>query len=315
MNDTPHPIVWLHHAGQRLGLVPTLGGSVAAWQVDGAQGRVDLWRPWDGHTPDLYQLASFAMLPWSNRISGGGFTHEGRFHPMRPNRVGEPYPIHGDGWLQSWQLSQPADETLVMTLESHRFDGDPYDYAATQTFRLVEGGLDQTVSVQHLGASPLPYGLGVHPWFPRAPRTRITAPVQGVWLSGADPLPTGHSADFPSSWNLNEGADANGSLIDNGYTGWGGTACITWPERNLQLRLDMPNFARDGGAAEHCCLVYRPPLGSAFSFEPITHPIDAFHLAGTPGLRTLAAGESMSLAMQWRFAALAGPAQRQGWSA
>jgi aldose 1-epimerase len=159
--------------------------------------------------------------------------------------------------------------------------------------------------VQHLGTAPLPYGLGVHPWFPRTPRTRITASVQGVWLSGADPLPTGHTADFPPGWNLGEGADANGSLIDNGYTGWGGTACISWPERNLQLTLAMPNFAREGGAAEHCCLIYRPPVGPAFCFEPITHPIDAFHLPGTPGLRTLAAGESMSLEMQWRFAALA----------
>ena len=31
MTETTHPIVWLRHAGQRLGLVPSLGGSVAAW--------------------------------------------------------------------------------------------------------------------------------------------------------------------------------------------------------------------------------------------------------------------------------------------
>jgi aldose 1-epimerase len=302
MPDTLHPIVWLHHSGQRLGLVPSLGGSVAAWQLEQPQGPLDLWRSWDGRTNDLYSLASFAMLPWSNRISSGGFTHDGRFHAMRPNRTGEPYPIHGDGWLQAWQLSQPANDTLVMSIESHRFDDNPYDYAGTQTFRLVEGGLDQTVSVRHLGDAPLPYGLGVHPWFPRTARTRIAAPVQGVWLSGADPLPTGHSADFPSSWNLNEGIDANGSLIDNGYTGWGGNACLRWPERDLQLTLAMPNFASNGGPANHYCLVYRPPLGPAFCFEPITHPIDAFHLAGTPGLRALGTGESLSLEMQWRYA-------------
>ena len=95
-----------------------------------------------------------------------------------------------------------------------------------------------------------------------------------------------------------------GNLIDNGYTGWGGSACIRWPERDLQLTLAMPNFMRDGGPALHYCLVYRPPQGPAFCFEPITHPIDAFHLAGTPGLHTLGAGESLSLEMHWRFAAL-----------
>ena len=306
MHDTLHPIAWLCHAGQRLGLVPSLGGAVAAWQLDGPQGRRDLWRAWDGRTTDLYTLASFPMLPWSNRISGGGFTHDGQFHPMQPNRAGEPYPIHGDGWLQPWALSQPAADTLVMTLESQRFDANPYDYVATQTFRLVDGGLDQTLSVRHLGVAPLPYGLGVHPWFPRTPRTVVEAQVQGLWLSGADPLPTGHTDEFPPGWNLAEGIDANGGLIDNGYTGWDGRACIRWPEDRLQLTLEMPNFARDGGRARHFCLVYRPPYGPAFCFEPITHPIDAFHLPGAPGLRRLSTGEEMSLEMRWRFAALDG---------
>ncbi|RZM03240.1 MAG: aldose 1-epimerase, partial [Variovorax sp.] len=78
-SSTDHPIVWLAHAGQRLGLVPSLGGGVAAWVRDAADGGppLDLWRPWDGVTPDLYRLASFAMVPWSNRISGGGFAHDG----------------------------------------------------------------------------------------------------------------------------------------------------------------------------------------------------------------------------------------------
>ncbi|WP_332778189.1 aldose 1-epimerase [Polaromonas sp.] len=305
MTEPAHPVVWLHHAGQHLGLVPSLGGSVAAWQLDRPQGRVDVWRPWDGVTPDLYQLASFPMVPWSNRISGGGFTHDERFHPMRPNRVGEPYPIHGDGWLQSWQITQPGADTLVMTLESRRFAGNPHDYEAVQTFRLVDGGLDQTLQVRHLGKEPLPYGLGVHPWFPRAAATRITAPVQGVWLCGKDPLPVAHTHDFPTGWNLNEGVQAHGPLIDNGYTGWGGKACIAWPELGLQLTATMPDFDRDGGAAQHFCLIYRPPQGSAFCFEPITQPIDAFHLPQSPGLRVLQQDEQFSLKIQWRIGPMA----------
>ena len=83
------------------------------------------------------------------------------------------------------------------------------------------------------------------------------------------------------------GAPANGGLIDNAYTGWGGTAQIDWPERGLGLTAHMPDFEKDGGTAKHYCLVYRPPQGPAFCFEPITHPIDAFHQPGQPGLRTL----------------------------
>jgi aldose 1-epimerase len=301
--NTDHPIIWLNHAGQRLGLVPSLGGAVAAWSLDQPGASVDLWRPWDGATADLYQLASFPMVPWSNRISGGGFSQDGVFFPMQPNRSGEPYPIHGDGWLQRWQITSSTTTTdaLTMALESNCFAKSPYRYRASQSFHLVEGGLDQELEVCHLGDVPLPYGLGLHPWFPRTLRTKVTAPVQGVWLSGADPLPIGHTTAFPATWNLAEGIDANGDLIDNGYSGWGGTARIEWPERDLQLTLTMPNFNRDGGAGQHFCLVYRPPQGPAFCFEPITQPIDAFHMEGQPGLRVLSKGQTLTLAVQWRF--------------
>lgn len=300
MTHTPHTIHWLHHAGQHLGLVPNLGGGVAAWRLDRAQDTLDLWRPWDGHNPDRYSLASFAMLPWSNRISGGGFEHDGQFHPMAPNRAGEPYPIHGDGWLQPWALTQPEQDTLVMTLESHRFDGNPYDYHATQTFRLLEGGLDQTVSVTHLGNAPLPYGLGLHPWFLRSPQTRLQAAVQGVWLSGADPLPTAHTEDFPASWDLRKGLDVNGTLVDNAFTGCSGQARIDWPEHQLRLEMRVPDI-HDRGLDDGYCLLYRPPLGPTFCFEPVTHPIDAFHVPGQPGLRVLHPGERLALQVQWRF--------------
>ena len=304
-SENPHPIAWLHHAGQHLGLVPSMGGGVAAWHADGANGLIDLWRTWDGSL-DVYRLASFAMLPWSNRIGGGGFTQDGQFYAVRLNREGEPYPIHGDGWLQPWVLTQPADDTMVMTLRSQGFQGNPYDYEAIQTFRLVDGGLDQRLEVRHLGAQAMPYGLGLHPWFPRTDETRVHAPVQGVWLCGKDPMPVSHTDRFPPGWNLNEGISALGDLIDNGYTGWGGRARIEWPERGLQLTANMPDFEADGGVAAHYCLVYRPPQGQAFCFEPITQPIDAFNLPGRPGLRVLNHGERLALKVQWRFGALAG---------
>jgi aldose 1-epimerase len=306
MTDPDHPIVWLQCAQQRLGLVPSLGGAVAAWQLERPQGRIDLWRPWDG-SPDLYRMASFAMLPWSNRIGGGGFTHAGRFHPVQPNRAGEPYPIHGDGWLQPWAAEQTATDTVVMALQSRAYEGNPYHYEAEQTFRLVEGGLDQCVRLRHLGEAPLPYGVGLHPWFPRTPLTRVRAPVQGLWQCGADPMPVAHTTRFPENWNLSEGMSAHGDLIDNGFTGWGGQARIEWPELGLELSVNMPDFEADGGTERHFCLIYRPEQGPAFCFEPITHPIDAFHLPGQPGLRVLSKGEGMQLRVQWRF----GPAHTQ----
>ena len=300
MLNTEHPIVWLRHANQSLGLVPSLGGSVAAWQVHSPQGAFDLWRPWDEAAPDLYSLASFPLVPWSNRISGGGFWHDGRFHPIQPNRVGEAYPIHGDGWLQPWRLRQPAADTVEMLLKSERFQGNPYQYSAIQRFVLREDGMDQTLSVTHTGALPLPYGLGQHPCFVRTPRSTLQADVQGVWLSGADPLPTEHTQQFPDSWDLRGGISTRGSLVDNAYTGWSGAGTIVWPERPLALSMRVPDI-QARGQDDGYCLLYRPPVGPGFCFEPVTHPIDAFHAPAQTGLVVLDTQQTLSLHVEWRL--------------
>jgi aldose 1-epimerase len=302
MSSPSHTIHWLHHAGQRLGLLPALGGSVASWQRTTAHGAVDLWRPWDG-SGDLYTTASFPLVPWSNRIGQGGFAHSGIHYPMAPNRVGEPYPIHGDGWLQPWEIRQPAADALEMVLESAHFGGGPYHYRALQRFVLREDGMDQLLEVTHLGPGSLPYGLGQHPAFPRTPRAQLQADVQGVWLSGDDPMPTAHSTDFPPSWDPRTGMPVNGSLIDNAYTGWSGRAHINWPEHGLRLHMRDPAvMAR--GVDDGFCLLYRPPHGPHFCFEPVTHPIDAFHVDGQPGMQVLSTGQTLSQRVEWRFEAL-----------
>lgn len=299
-----HEIVWIEGTSQRLGLVPALGGGVAAWNWLGGGGEPQpLWRPWDGLSEDRYQLASFAMLPWSNRIGGGGFEQQGRWLPMAPNRLGEPYPIHGDGWLQPWTLRRPQPGVAELLLHSRHHAGNPYAYDALQRFELRDDALVQSISVTHRGDAPLPYGLGLHPWFPRTPRCTVTARVGGVWLSGADPMPTRHSTDIPPDWDLNAGAPMHGgTLIDNGYTGWDGAATIAWPERGLSLHVTLePLQTPRGPLAPHYCLVYRPPQGEAFCFEPITQPIDAFHLAGRPGLVELDRGETLMARVHWRI--------------
>ena len=296
-----HDIEWLQAHGQRLGLVPRAGGGVAAWQALQGPDAVDLWRNWDGCSDDRYTLSSFAMLPWSNRISHGGFEHAGHFHPMQTNRGGEPYPIHGDGWLQPWRFERVDAARAVMRLSSHRFGDSPYEYDAEQHFHLVEGGLDQTVSVTHRGEASLPYGLGLHPWFPRTPRTTLHAQVGGVWLCGSDPIPTRHTSEIPASWDLRGPASMHGDLIDNAYTGWNGEARIEWPERGWALRMQpLPIDTPRGPIAPEYCLVYRPPAGGSFCFEPITQPIDAFHLEGRPGLVTLERGQTLRLSVRWR---------------
>jgi aldose 1-epimerase len=298
-------ILWLEAHGQRLGLLPRLGGGVAAWQkVDGTKS-VDLWRPWDGLADDPVTLASFPMAPWANRIGHGGIEHDGRFHAIAPNRHDQRYPIHGDSWLQPWRVSLRSLDGVSAFLMSRGFRGLPYDYDAEQRWQLEPGGLEQTLRVTHRGDGSMPYGLGVHPWLPRAAGTRVQANVRGVWLTTDDLLPTTHASPLPEGWELPAGIPMQAPFIDNEFTGWDGRARVTWPDRGLMLEMRMlPLQTPAGEVAPEYLHLYRPATGDTFCIEPVTQAVDAFHLEGRPGLVTLHAGESMTLRVQWRFEAL-----------
>jgi len=281
-------IVSIESGAQRLELAPQLGGAVSAWDWRHQDSWVPLFRRWDGRADDRYALACFPLVPWSNRITHGGFDHGGIFHPIRPNRKGEPYPIHGDGWLQAWQVQAQNADSMTLMLESHRFDGNPYDYQATQRFSLLPDGLEIVLTVMHTGERPLPYGLGLHPYFLRNEQTRLHFHSSGVWLSGDDAIPTEFVQRMPPTWDYNQPSPLKGPMIDNCFSGWDGEARIAYPDHGWTLKMAMADCS---GYA----LMYRPPDYDYFCLEPITHPIDAFHMPRQPGLVELAHGQSMVL--------------------
>ena len=291
-------IITLESETQRLHLAPELGGSVTAWDWKLADVWSPLFRPWNGASGDRYTLSCFPLVPWSNRITGGGFEHDGKFYPIRPNREGEAYPIHGDGWLQAWQLAERAENRIKLAIESNCFDGNPYHYRATQTFLLLPDGLQIDLTVTHLGPNSLPYGLGLHPYFMRNAHTRLMAKAEGVWLSGDDPIPVEYVTSFPETWDYNTPSPLEGPMIDNCFNGWNGKAVISYPDRALTLTMIMPD-------CNGYSLMYRPPDLDYFCFEPITQPIDAFHMENQPGLAILGHGDSMALRAKFLVSAAA----------
>jgi aldose 1-epimerase len=294
---TATTVLTLESGNQRVRLLPALGGAVASWDYRLGASWTPLLRAWDGVSDDRYTMACFPLLPWSNRITEGGFMHRGRHYPVLQNRAGEPYPIHGDGWLQAWSVGAQSAAGVTLTLLSDQFDGNPYTYRAEQTVTLRDDGIDIDLQVTHLGPEPLPYGLGLHPYFERNAATRLQSAAAGVWLSGADPIPTGHTAYLPPTWDYNRPAPLAGPLIDNCFDGWDGAAQVSYPDRGLRIDMiapDNPGYS----------LLYRPPQFPYFCIEPITHPIDAFHMPGRPGLVELSEGQQFGLRTRFRVSRL-----------
>lgn len=101
-------------------VVPDLGGGLASYDLIRAAGRAALFRPCrDLKRAGPFDLANNLLVPWSNRISGGGFPFGGRFHPLEPNLPGEPYPIRGNGFSSAWAVENASAETVELSLMSN----------------------------------------------------------------------------------------------------------------------------------------------------------------------------------------------------
>lgn len=279
-------LITLQDARHRLTLVPQIGGAIAGAEALTPQRAVPILRPRCGDGP--FDQGCNVLVPFSNRISGGGFTFGGRFHALAPNLQGEPYPIHGDGFQAVWQVVAQTSGAVELT---HRGRFGPFDYLARLRYALEEG-IRATLSVTNLGPA-LPLGGGFHPWFPREASTRLAFAASGVWSEGPDHLPRAHlPLSSVPDWDFRKPRALPAPLINAAFTGWHGPARIDQPDAGLVVTVDgSPNLST--------ALVYSPgDHADFFCFEPVSHAVDAHNQPGQPGLAVLQPGETMVMAMR-----------------
>lgn len=84
-------------------------------------------------------------------------------------------------------------------------------------------------------------------------------------------------------------------LLDNAFTGWDGRCRIIQEDAGCQLDCQA------SGADYY--LVYCPVGQDFFCFEPVSHPVNAHHLSGRPGLRMLHPGESIDMGFRLHYRA------------
>jgi aldose 1-epimerase len=272
-------------------ILPDLGAGLAAYDLVGASGRTPLFRPCrDPSRAGPFDLANNLLVPWSNRISGGGFHFDGQFHPLVPNVPGERFPIHGNGFSSRWLVERVTVASAECSLRS---DGPgPFRYEAHARYSLTDGALTMRLSVLNVGPAPLPFGLGFHPWIVRGARTQLKAKAERVVLETHDHLPTGEApvASRPE-WDFAAARVLPFGWINNAFLGWDGQASVLWPEKSLELDVEA-----DPPLSTY--VLYSPSAeADVFCFEPVTHRVDAHNLPGGPeanGLAILAPREAMS---------------------
>jgi aldose 1-epimerase len=276
-------------------VLPSLGAGLARYDFIGRGRREPLFRPAEAGEASPFALANILLVPWSNRISGGGFHFANQFHPLEPNAPDEPFPIHGNGFLSAWSVGERGPTRAVLSLVS---DGPgPFRYQAKAIYALCNGALTMSLSARNRGEAALPFGLGFHPWLPRSADLVVEAGARGVWLEDASHLPAGRlPISARPDWDFSSLRPLPDAWINNVFEGWNGRARLAWPDRRLTL---------DVAASEELSryVLYSPSRDADFfCFEPITHPVDAHNLEGGPiahGLAVLSPGAELHVSCRF----------------
>ena len=166
----------LEHGPMRCTLVPDLGGAIAALTHHGRP----VLRSSEG-PDDVLQTACFPLVPFANRIEGGRFAFGGRDIVLEVAPEGAPHALHGHGWRSGWAVEQVTARSAVLRLD-YAAAGWPWPYAAWQRLCLTSCELlvELTIENRHRSAA-MPAGLGLHPYFPRTPATRIACAATHEW--------------------------------------------------------------------------------------------------------------------------------------
>jgi aldose 1-epimerase len=241
------------------------------------------------------ELSYFPLVPFSNRIANSRFSFEGRVIRLEPNVPGYAHALHGQGWQSEWHVVDATASECTVAFEHAASDRWPWDYRATQTFKLDANALHVKLALRNLAAARMPGGLGFHPFFGGAESALLTAAAACVW--------TGNAAEFPrDAGNVPPALDfgcaravRHARGVDRCYSGWRRNAAIEWPDAAYRVSLF-------GDEALAHFMLYVPRDRDFFSIEPVSHVVDAVNFPrGDPnGARVLDAGEEFSAAIALR---------------
>jgi aldose 1-epimerase len=261
------PVLKLASGFDRCELLPGLGGSIGSWTVQG-QPMLRAASDLAVASADPLGCASFPLVPYSNRIRDGHFEWAGRSISLARNFSPEPHSIHGVGFERPWDVCSSGADYAVLGLRHRPGAAWPWPFEAEQRISVANGLLNIEMSAVNLADRPVPLAFGLHPYFPRE-GAHLQFKAKRVWLMGDDGLPTLCVKPF-DKFDYTIAMPVSRGDIDHCYTGWEGSARITWPRKAWALEIS-------GSENLTCAVVCIGEDLEGFCFEPVPHLNDALN--------------------------------------
>lgn len=211
------------------------------------------------HLDEPFFWGAYPMAPWCNRAPAGSTELAGRRVRLAAN-FPDGTAIHGLVSRVPWTVG--SDGTLSVTAGG---DGWPWPHDVSLMPSVVGRTLELKYRLTNRADSPMPAGIGLHPWF-RAP-VEVRIPADAAYEtntgSAAEPRRVSGALDL-----RRPAAPATG--LDGTWTALREPAIdLRWPGLGIQARLDMTSEA-----AATCVALASPSSIDAIAIEPQTHGPD-----------------------------------------
>ena len=268
-------MIELTHGDDVLVVVPEHGGAILSWTRRGIH---QLLPPSPGIAPGRPGgTGCFPLVPYCNRIAWRRFEWDGRTHELAANFGDHPHAIHGVGWKRPWTVDNLTADRATLSLH-HDACGDnasawPFAFDCRLTYAVGQDGLSIGLEATSLHQSPVPMGIGAHPWFTRGAGDVVRFDAGGVWINRAA-LPDIHVSPPPPDWDHAHGRPVDSEPLDNCFTEWTGTA-------------DLPSLRIAADPVLSNVQVFTPPGAGFFCVEPVSHVPDAIHRPTLPAAQAM----------------------------
>jgi aldose 1-epimerase len=254
-------------------VAPADGGSLLKCEFDALPVLLPVDQPsLVDRTSSKKQSCYFPLIPYSNRIEDSQFYFRDVPVKLARNVADSPHAMHGHGWLSRWLVTASSDTHCTLSYERAPDAEWPWRYLGRQTFAIRDDELTISLEVVNLAATPMPCGLGFHPYFPAAGGPRLRLHARSVWDGGVHAFPRQRVAvperlDFSNGPSITERTG-----IDHCFEHWQGRASVTYPDSLLRVVLQSCPDADS-------VIVYVPSGGDFFCVEPVTHAVNAMNLS------------------------------------
>ena len=252
-------------------LAPELGGVVMSLSFGGK----NIFRPAASQetvAADPREAACYPCVPWFSRLFDG-LDFDGRHYDLAPTlpACDPDHALHGHGWVNPWRVTDQSGDHVACRFDHTPGAGlFPFPFFATQEISVSTAMFKIALCVTNSGNTPMPAGLGIHPFFPNTKASELnfteyfdqTKPASGL-TPPAKIEHRGPMTDDPVDYTIRR---------------WDGTADIV----HDGLKIAMHSNAR-------ILHLYSPEEADFYCAEPISH------LPGYFGRDILAPQETMDI--------------------